>query len=147
RHAVAQADALACTDAQQRLTWAELAAAVRAAHVSLEANGVQAGDRVAVCLPDGVAALIQVLAVLRLGAVHAPIDHTLTAPEVDAALPAIGASWLLRAADGGVVLTATGIAAVPDPLGPGRSAFIRLTSGTTGAAKGVLIAHDTLLAR
>lgn len=143
RHAAVQGVALACADAQQALTWRALDAAVTVAEIELTAQGVQAGDRVAVCLPDGVGALVQILAVLRLGAVHAPVDHQLTTPEISAAVTAVGARWLVRPEG----IEATGLPPIDDPLGPGRSAFIRLTSGTTGAAKGVLIAHDTLLAR
>lgn len=146
-HAVERPQALACADATQRLTWAELAGRVAAAVDALRAQGLAIGDRVALVAPDGVPALVAALAVLHAGGVHAPVDHTLAAPEVDAAIAAVGARWRCTLVDGGPRLVATGLAAVPDPLGAGASAFVRCSSGTTGAAKGVLLSHATILAR
>jgi len=148
RHAAARPRALAAADAREALDWAALLTRVEAQADTLRAAGIRPGDRVAHRLADGVAALVAALAVLDLGAVHAPVDHLLAAPEVLAAERALGAGWrLVAGADGAVHTEPTGIAAVADPLGPGQSAFVRCSSGTTGAAKGVLMSHATILAR
>src|SRR5690606_22040519 len=86
-----------------------------------------------------------ILAVLRLEAVHAPLDVALAPAEIEAAIPQLGAAWLIEAGpDGRPRIEATGIPALPEPLDGERSAFLRLTSGTTGTAKGVLISRRSL---
>ncbi|HEX3134840.1 MAG TPA: AMP-binding protein [Planctomycetota bacterium] len=152
QHAVTRPDALAVVDGTTRLSWAALQLAVDALAHGLIADGLQVGDRVAVCGHDGVATLVAALAVLRAGGVHAPVDHTLAAPEVAALITALGTPWRLdvpkgAAIDAPLVLKATGQARSVDPLGVGASAFLRLSSGTTGAAKGVLISHASLCER
>jgi long-chain acyl-CoA synthetase len=120
--------------------------------VDLIAQGLQVGDRVAVHGHDGAATLVAALAVLRSGGVHAPVDHTLAEPEVASLITALGTPWRVdvpkgAAVDTPFVLRSTGQARTPDPLGEGASAFLRLSSGTTGAAKGVLISHASLRER
>jgi long-chain acyl-CoA synthetase len=147
-HAVQRPDALATADARRRLSWAELDSAVAAMSADLIAKGLQVGDRVAVIAPDGVDALVVILAVLRCGAVHAPIDHSLADVEMSAGITLVQATWVLRVhADGHLACDASGLPHVADPLAPEESAFIRLTSGTTGTAKGVLLSHASLIAR
>ncbi len=147
RHAQERGAELATADAQVALTWAQLDAAVDGAGAQLTAAGVKIGDRIAICLPDSVPTLTVILAVLRLGAVHAPIDAHLAAPEIEAAIQAVQAQWRISGAGSGWSCLGTGIPAIPDPLAPQHSAFIRLTSGTTGLAKGVLLSHRTLAER
>lgn len=148
RHASARPRALAVADAREALGWAALLARVEAEAARLRDAGVRPGDRVAHRMPDGVPALVAALAVLDLGAVHAPVDHLLAPPEIAAAERALGASWrLIPSGDGAGGVEATGLVAPVDPLGAGASAFIRCSSGTTGAAKGVLLSHGTILAR
>ena len=102
--------------------------------------GVQAGDRLGTALPDGAEALIASLAALACGGVHVPIDHHLTAVERAQLIAATQLRWLID--EHGVHDVGTSRGA--DPLGPGASAFLRFTSGTTGTAKGVLLSHATL---
>ena len=151
RHAADRPGQLAVHDGATALTWAELRAAVDAQVARFVAAGIVPGQRVALIAPDGEPALISALAVLRLGAVHAPIDHTLAAPEIETALTALGVDWQVRQAEPGAphaVRQVTPAVSSPlDPLGPGQSAFLRLSSGTTGAAKGVLLSHGTIAAR
>ena len=148
RHASACPAALAAVDASGSWTWRDLAERVRAVAADHAGAGVRPGHRVALRLPDGVEALVQLLAVLRLEAVHAPLDVALAPAEVEAGVRQLGASWRIEAGtDGRAELRSTGIAALPEPLGGERSAFLRLTSGTTGAAKGVLISQRSLAER
>ena len=148
RHAATRPHALAAADARESVDWAALLARVDAQAAALRTAGVRPGDRVAHRLPDGVPALVAALAVLDLGAVHAPVDHLLAPPEVATAERAMAAAWrLVAGADGAVQAERTGLDAVADPLGPGASAFVRCSSGTTGTAKGVLLSHATVLER
>lgn len=152
RHAALRPTALALADGVVRLSWSDLCVAVDAVAARLTTQGLQIGDRVAVHGHDGAATLIAALAVLRAGGVHAPVDHTLVEPEVASLISALGTPWRLdvpkgAAVDAALELRATGQVRTPDPLGPGLSAFLRLSSGTTGAAKGVLISHTSLRER
>ncbi len=154
-HAAERPGDLAVADGAVRLDWAGLASAVAALGRRLVEQGLSEGDRVALCAPDGAAALVAALAVISVGGVHAPVDHTLAEPEVDSLVTSLRTPWLLRIArDAGVEavvsgarLTSTGQARAADPLGAGASAFLRLSSGTTGAAKGVLLGHATIAER
>jgi long-chain acyl-CoA synthetase len=148
--------ALAVVDGTLRLSRAELAAAIIAGVQSLRRLGVAPGDRVALSAPDGAPALVAALAVIHADAVHVPFDHALAPAEITAAAGVLRVDWQLRPTGidaSGWALTS--VRAIPehdrasssDPLHPQRSAFLRLSSGTTGAAKGVLIARDTLAAR
>jgi len=149
QHAAQRPTALAVADGTARLSWGGLRTAVDALAATLTSQGLQVGDRVAVYGHDGAATLVAALAVLRVGGVHAPVDHTLAEPEIAALITALGTPWRLDVPKGAAVelplsLVATGQARTPDPLGAGVSAFLRLSSGTTGAAKGVLISHAAL---
>jgi long-chain acyl-CoA synthetase len=151
-HAGARPESLAVADGTIRLTWSALRSAVDRLSAALIAQGLRTGDRVAVHGHDGAATLVAALAVLRAGGVHAPVDHTLAEPEIAALIIALATPWRIdvpkgAAVDAPLTLTATGQARTPDPLATGVSAFLRLSSGTTGAAKGVLISHDSLRER
>lgn len=151
-HAVERPDGLAVADGAVRLSWSGLRSAVDALAATLTTQGLQVGDRVAVHGHDGAATLIAALAVLRSGGVHAPVDHTLAEPEVAALITALHTPWRLAVPKGvgpevPLALIATGQSRTPDPLGAGASAFLRLSSGTTGMAKGVLISHTSLRER
>jgi acyl-coenzyme A synthetase/AMP-(fatty) acid ligase len=148
RHANERPDANAVVDGKIRLSWADLATRVEAVAMQLKQTGVAAGDRVALSATDGAHALIAACAALRLGAVHTPIDHALTGPEIFSAVSALAVPWIVTIDhDGHLRIAATGQAPTPDPLGAGQSAFLRCSSGTTGAAKGVLLSHRTIAER
>ncbi|MBA3709983.1 MAG: long-chain fatty acid--CoA ligase [Planctomycetes bacterium] len=150
-HARARPDGMAVVDGTARITWAELAGQVESAARALVAQGLVAGDRVALRAADGAAAVVAMYAVLHAGGVHAPVDHLLADPEVTALMDVLQTPWTLRPARGSrpedLRLEPTGHPRGVDPLGPGMSAYVRLSSGTTGAAKGVLLSHETILAR
>jgi len=151
-HALARPDAVALVAGAQRWSWSELRARVDQACSWLSAQGVRPGDRVALCAPDGAAAYCAALAVLRLGAVHVPVDHQSVEVEIAALIDSVQTPWRLLPAPelSSWQLIATAWcdrARAADPLGPGASAFIRYSSGTTGAAKGILLSHASLLER
>jgi len=145
QHARERPDALAAVDATTRLDWSGLRGRVDAVAAALCAQGLVVGDRVALIASDGVPALVAALAVLRAGGVHAPLDHSLAAPEIAAAVAALRAPWTLRLDDvGAPSLESTGQERGADPLGAGESAYVRCSSGTTGTAKGVVLSHRTI---
>jgi len=151
-HAQRRPQALALVAGGQRWSWSELRHRVDQACAWLTAQGVRPGDRVALCAPDGAPAYCAALAVLRSGGVHVPVDHQSVAAEIDAVIDRLQTPWRLEPAPelSAWRLTATVWCGRPralDPLGPGASAFIRYSSGTTGAAKGILLSHASLLER
>ena len=81
----------------QRLTWAELDAAVDRAAAGYAALGLAPGDRVAVQLPNGVAWLRAALGALRAGLVVVPVNTAYTDPELEYVLGDSGAALLVAA--------------------------------------------------
>jgi len=151
-------------------TFAALAATVERTARALEEAGIAGSHdripRVGLCCADGGAYLVLALALLRTGACLVPIPTELAPPErVDLArrvaldrlvtaepLPSPAGSLVGRIeVDGLAARVADGPPTPPDfserafaALGP---AFVRFSSGTTGAAKGILLSHATLLER
>jgi malonyl-CoA/methylmalonyl-CoA synthetase len=132
----------------------------------LLAQGVQAGDRVAVQVEKSVEAIALYLATIRAGAVFLPLNSAYTRAEVgyflgDAEPRAFVCSSKREAEFGGIeaqVVTLDGDgggslmqAAHAQPVefdniarGPQDLAAILYTSGTTGLSKGAMLSHDNL---
>ncbi len=116
------------------LTAANAEDAQRRAAGALIAAGLQAGDRVAFCLPSSAALLCAVLGALRIGVVPVLLNATLLEGERD---------LLVADADPSMVVADTARLAEldtesPVPLAPYPLARpMHYTSGTTGRAKGV----------
>lgn len=147
-HARDQGDRLAVADGDTVLSWQELARLVQASAERFRQQGMQVGDRVALRAADGAPSLVAALAVLEVGGIHVPVDHQLAVREVVDLVGEMRPQWVLDlTASPDALLHATGHPVVEDPCGPGASAFIRHSSGTTGRAKGVLLTHDTIMER
>ncbi|RSM46670.1 non-ribosomal peptide synthetase [Amycolatopsis balhimycina DSM 5908] len=127
------------------VTFAELnTRANRIARV-LVAGGAGPERLVAVALPRSAELVVTILAVLKAGAVHLPLD-----PE----LPARRREALLADARPVLVLTEPVAAEETDtnltdadrlaPLTPDHAAYAIYTSGSTGTPKGVLVGHRAL---
>ena len=84
-------DAPAVVAGDQRLSWAELDAAVDRAAAGYAAHGLAAGDRVAVQLPNGLDWLRAALGALRAGLVVVPVNTAYTDPELEYVLTDSGA--------------------------------------------------------
>ena len=133
-------------------TYRELAERALAVAGALRANGVRAGDAVAVQLPKGRDQVLAVLGVLAAGGTYVPIGfdqpdarraRILQSADIVAALTFDGANL-----GPGISCISIDVAcAHPDPLAApvfpatGQIAYVIFTSGSTGQPKGVDVPH------
>ena len=135
---------------------------VEALRVQLDRLGLREGQGVGVRARNGRAFVIGALAALGCGAVIMPIHHQIKPGELAEMLERAPLCVILDdgsgAAPGTVVglenpggngLRFTRLEGSQPPLAPGikNAAFVRFTSGTTGAAKGVVLTHTDVLER
>ena len=138
----------------ERLTWAELDAAVDRAAAGYAARGLAPGARVAVQLPNGVDWLRAALGALRAGLVVVPVNTAYTDPELEHVLGDSGAALLVAAAGRGAVAGVPVATGPPDGDGPPPDvgedptapAFLCYTSGTTGRPRGAILTSAALRA-
>ncbi|WP_432515110.1 long-chain-fatty-acid--CoA ligase [Kineococcus sp. SYSU DK001] len=151
---------------EHALTWHDLDEATARVAALLRAHGVRPGDRVALVLPNVPQFPVLYHGVLRAGAVVVPMNPLLRGREVNHHFADSGAVLALvwhavaDAAHAGAVGTGTRVVVVdpaadllagvdPDPAahepGPGDTAVILYTSGTTGSPKGAELTHHNLV--
>ena len=154
----------AIIDAAGPLDYQSLWREIEALRTQLERLGVGGAQGVGVRGRNGRGLVIGALAALGSGAVVMPIHHLLKPDEMSemlaraplcailddgSAAPLAGETACdLKLLDG-ASMRFTRLAAPPVPLAPwvGDAAFLRFTSGTTGAAKGVILTHQGVLER
>jgi len=159
------AEKTALVDGPRSLSYGQLAAAVGRLADELADAGVRPLDRVAFLCPDSADYVLLSLAVLSLDAAIVPIAPGLMSDECSALLEKMDVHHLLAAAPEprtatGHSLRNTSDLTRPFTLSPRpprrpppegyadiRPAFIRFSSGTTGASKGVVLSHATILER
>ncbi|MFJ7083899.1 amino acid adenylation domain-containing protein [Streptomyces griseus] len=123
-----------------RLTYAELAGAVRDRARALAAEGAAPGRLVALHRPRGIDAIVGLLAVLSTGAAYLPLD--VQAP--DARNAAILKDSCGDLAPAPAEVAAAGELVLPGPGAPVGAAYVIYTSGSTGTPNGVVVAHASL---
>jgi acyl-CoA synthetase (AMP-forming)/AMP-acid ligase II len=159
---------LAVTDvgSGQCLSYGKLAHEAERVTAFLAARGVSRADRIGLLAPNGLAYLPAAFGLLAAGACLVPLPGHLTpteaaelvrAVELDGWLASPGADLLGDgrrgspiaggACDSFVFHRAHRHPAGPAEFPPLNPAFIRFTSGTTAASKGVVLSHQATLAR
>lgn len=156
-------DRTAIVDAGGPLDYRSLWREVEAVRVQLDRLGVSAGQGIGVRARNGRAFVIGALAALGCGAVIMPIHHQMKSDELaemqaqaplcaildDGSGTAQPGKTVVLENPGGNGLRFTRLDNSQPPLAPGiaDAAFVRFTSGTTGAAKGVVLTHHDVLER
>jgi long-chain acyl-CoA synthetase len=147
---------------RRRVRYGELERASARVADRLDADGIRAGDRVGLMIPNVPEFPAAYYGILRAGAVVVPLDVDLKRDELRASLADAGARLLIawrglppgRATEAPAWLVAPGSffddgAAAAEPAGaaerrPGDTAVILYTSGTTGRPKGAELTHANL---
>ncbi|OXM63343.1 non-ribosomal peptide synthetase [Amycolatopsis vastitatis] len=140
-------DALAVSDGDRRLTYAELDAGAAAVAEALSRRGIRPGDAVAVALPRS-AELVQVmLGILRLGGQVVPLDRQSPPARRDVILADAGAAAVVSDELPGSTPAEllSGTAEAGTPAEPAPASFLFSTSGTTGRPKGVEVRDAGIL--
>jgi long-chain acyl-CoA synthetase len=127
--------ALLCGDV--KISWSELDAYVAGFAGYLSNQGVKAGDRVALLLPNGGEFVVAFLAILKLGATAAPLNPLVK----DEELAAFKADLRPKLSIDRVVMSGSSWPTVEDATAP---SLILYTSGSTGRPKGAVFSHDAL---
>ena len=157
-------DRIAIVDAAGPMDYQSLWREIEVVRSQLAGLGVSAGQGVGMQGRNGRAFIIGALAALGSGAVVMPIHHLLKPDEMSAMLARAPLCAILDDASGrapagettcdvkvpgGVSLRFTRMAVPQVPLAPWveNAAFLRFTSGTTGAAKGVILTQEGVLER
>lgn len=109
----------------------------------MRARGLAAGDAVAVQLPNSTHFLAATLALFDLGAVVVPIDRDAREQEVAAVLGHFGIRGLVYTPERARVAISTRDVAAGPALPPG-SRLVKLTSGSTGMPKGIVVTEENL---
>ena len=160
--AQARPEALAVVEGDRRISFGALQARIERSSRALSAQGIGAGQAVGVFGDGGIDYIILSYAVLRAGAAVVPMRpqggeaeqarivqelslRAILAP-AGVALPSLsGAPFQMEGAEiSGLHLSGGPVLAELAALDP---AFIRFTSGTTAAARGVVLSHATIRAR
>ncbi|MFI5532892.1 amino acid adenylation domain-containing protein [Kitasatospora sp. NPDC051853] len=160
RQAARRPDATALVCEDQRLSYAELdAAANRLAHLLL-ARGVRREEPVGLALPRSAELVVALLAVLKAGAAHLPLDAdhpreriaymladagvrtVLTTTALAGELPSGVDALALDAPEVRAALAESGTASPGLDIALDEAAYVIYTSGSTGRPKGVLVPHD-----
>lgn len=146
-------DAVAVSDEDTSLTFAELCRRGIELAGRLRAAGVRDGTRVGVLMSRGVELVVTVFAVWRAGGCYLPLDPSAPDERLDFLLADSGAGLLVcddasRAVGAAVPRLGDGPGVLEPWPAPGASdlAYLLHTSGTTGRPKGVLVEHGSLAA-
>ncbi len=148
-----------------RITYQELLTAVENISADLDPMGVTRGRRVAFLCNDCTEYIMVSLAVLSLGAAIVPISPSLSGKELGDVVEKIDVHFLIfdrsvhtdetasplnctsfNNIEFGIMKRLT-LDNLPTEYGDVNAAFIRFSSGTTGASKGVVLSHESIVER
>jgi amino acid adenylation domain-containing protein len=149
-------DAIAVTDGSNDWSYAWVDGRANALAQGLIERGVGAEDRIAVHGDRSVDLVVALLAILKAGAVYVPLDPMYPAPRL-AAMVAVARPRLVLCADSMrvtlppldcPVLTLDDPGTIGPPprveVSPDQAAYVIFTSGSSGAPKGIALAHRGL---
>jgi long-chain acyl-CoA synthetase len=133
------------------VAYAELLRRVEELALVLKAQSIESGQRIGLAFPNGVAYVVLTFALWRLGIVVVPVPTECSEDEVREICSAMQLAGMLTPKPrAGSVAVATDChfnkfqpETLPDNHGL-NLAFIRFTSGTTSARKGVVLSHETI---
>lgn len=175
RHAEARGAKTAFSDRARHITYDQLARRTQNLAGHLAARGVEAGDKVAILLPNCVSWVEACLAIMRAGGVAVPISYEASAGEIAYRLSDAACKLVITTRERSDVLASVAaqvpilFCALPgeivesdagslealaerqpettarDPDDIDAAAFLIYTSGTTGQAKGVLLTVRSML--
>jgi long-chain acyl-CoA synthetase len=152
----------ALIDGEERLTYGELLARAGKLAGELTRQGITPCSRVGLLCDDSIDYVVTSLAVLSLGGVIVPISPEQAGEEIAATIERIDLEFVLaeerlgRGGDGlppelftsrRLTLERRGAGAPPAGFCAVNPAFIRFSSGTTGTSKGVVLSHESIVAR
>jgi long-chain acyl-CoA synthetase len=143
-------DAVAVRSPAWRTTRRDLDRQARTIDEAIAPDGLTSGQVVGLAAPNGPAFLAGFVALRRAGCAVLLLDHTAPAAETRRVLAAMRARAVLRClvdpVDGRVHARAEPVGVADAPSGPLGRAVIKLTSGSTGAPRGVAVGTEALLA-
>ncbi|GKT45749.1 long-chain-fatty-acid--CoA ligase FadD13 [Colletotrichum spaethianum] len=162
-HARLRPNGLACIElaTNRRWTYLELNSDIQRATSVLCGQGVKAGDRVATIAANNVHQIILQQALMRLGAIHVPLNWRLAQPELTKLLVDCAPAILFTDLEppqlpfGCHHVSFSQFAAEVDAAEPGprldarssnETSVILYTSGTSGTPKGVMLTAQGILA-
>jgi len=141
-------DKAAVIDGSRQFTYQQLFHDVDERRDFLRGQDIFKYSRVALHYPDSYDYIVLSLALLEMGAVVVPVPFNSSSDEVEDIVTKIDAHFLLSVRDNGLIIkrltSSYNLYTDFHGLDP---AFIRFSSGTTGAAKGVILSHQSIIER
>jgi long-chain acyl-CoA synthetase len=156
---------IAVIDGESKVSYAELLEAVKDSSEELKKRGVLKFQRVALLSEDGIDYIVASLAVLKLHSVIVPIPIGSSLEEIESVLSNLKVNFIIFEKDCYTKKGALRIfkksafkkefsifqlnpkKGLPQDFFKINPAFIRFSSGTTGESKGVVLSHETIIAR